>query len=212
MHSYCSSRRNPIIHDLVSHAGSLPKLQHGSCKTDAPCHQDKMDNLRVDTGCRRSNFYNINCNSSSSIKLSRKNASCLQYRSTPTAIGTWQQQLQCTQRSSLLPSSTWLIDDAPFCSFCLTSNLPITQCPAIPPQFWVTLINSREANLPSIARSPHIFSSWSLHRMVTPDIRSNPNNATFRERHQYAPPPQLRKHLPSTDFAEESATPPHLIN
>lgn len=66
----------------------------------------------------------------------------------------WQQYPQRTQRSFLPSSSTTSINEAPFCQFCLASNLQATQCPEIAPQLSTTLINTHEANLSSMARQP----------------------------------------------------------
>lgn len=62
----------------------------------------------------------------------------------------WKPQLQCASQSFLATSSTTSFEDAPFCNFCYSSNTSTTQCRSILPQLRATLINTHEANIPSV--------------------------------------------------------------
>lgn len=75
-----------------------------------------------------------------------------------------------TLLQSFSPSlSTIPINDAPLCRFCLSSSRPTTQCSAMPSQLHATLINTGEASLPFIARSPR----WHLSNYIEVSLYRN---------------------------------------
>lgn len=121
---------------------------------------DKSVYWRVNQGHRGGNTNIIKSTSSSStrsfLKSSNRNESSSW--SPFHARSTMHQPSKHMPRSFLQPSSTTMMDNAPFFHFCLATIHPTTKCPGIPPKLHITLSSAREATLPAISRSPR----WSV--------------------------------------------------
>lgn len=152
MRSYLGSKKSKKAHNLVGHATSSTKLQHRLHRSDSPQSTDKADNRRRNSGRRGGNANSNGASGSSSMVSSPQTTS--KTSPVPTVMPIRNQQPARTRQSFSPPISMKTICVAPFCRFYLATNNQTMQCPAISPHIRAKLINTREANFPTLWRRP----------------------------------------------------------
>lgn len=164
----CWGEKERYSNHLTRHATLLSKSQHGSRNTEAPF----IPTARHITDVKILDLEAVML--TTLIQIPRRLNCCtrihhlLDLVCRPAVRPSWKRQLQRAPQSFLTRSSTTPIYDGRFCDSCLLRNHPDTQCTAIPPHLCATVINTCEANLPSIAKRcrwyPEIFTADIRHK------------------------------------------------
>lgn len=142
-------KKSTTSHNLAKYMTSLTKLQRGSQVTGTRRNIDKPYNCRSNGGHKGFYANNVERRWSSFVPSSLLTTSRTPAARTPMPKR-HQQQLHTPKFYSPSPSMT-IINDAPFCKFCLLNHLR-TQDPAAPPQLRAMLFSEPEANLPSFSK------------------------------------------------------------
>lgn len=164
------------VHLLARHATLLTRLQYGLHNIDDLCHNYKTDNLRRSTGCSVDKAHNINADSLSLMRSSRKKLSSSRFPS--TAMPMWPQQLQHPWQW-FPPLSATSIDNSAFSRFFLANSHRPNQWNVIPPDLLRTLFDTHEASLLPISRRPQKYPLNAFTQKFSNEEWIRPDDAAF---------------------------------